>query len=393
MVVTLIKRGAEINDFAEDHGTPLIAACSRPCKNLERLRTVRILIENGANIHTVGPSGDNALQAASFNGHADIVNLLFLNRADVNSRGGKYDTALIAACCSINKVEALKIVNFLIENGADVNAIGKYSSTALFEAALGGHNHIVRLLIKSGANPNAHTHPIKAPLLATFRGREEDIDTAKILLDNGANINASESYAVNIGSMFGSKDYVNFLVGMGASLTPSGSGFTALHATALSGRADIADALIAHGVGMNSHYFDLGTPLHVACSKEADVQILAGLPRPRRDRNRSSAKGNASLNVVEAQSKLASLLNRLSSKRLNLVKLLVEKGADVNALRGRGTSVLHDALKRNDPELVDFLIGQGAIDHAGEDTDPEEATKEDTEEEAEQDAELVFDIF
>ena len=98
-----IKRGADINAFGGSHGTALIAACSGSWEAIERLRTVETLVENGAEIHVQKAYGGNALQVASFNGEAEIVALLLRKGADVNSRGGEYGTALIAACCNVRK--------------------------------------------------------------------------------------------------------------------------------------------------------------------------------------------------------------------------------------------------------------------------------------------------
>jgi ankyrin repeat protein len=56
-----------------------------------------LLIEHSANIDAQGGYFGHALQAASFNGHMNIVQLLIEQGADVNVEGGKYDTALKAA--------------------------------------------------------------------------------------------------------------------------------------------------------------------------------------------------------------------------------------------------------------------------------------------------------
>ena len=69
-----------------------------------------------------------------------------------------------------------------------------------------------------------------------------------------------------------------------------------------------------------------------------------------------------------SESFCAGLVRKRTEKRLALVRLLVEKKADVNAWWVGGISVLHDALERDDQGLVDLLIAQGAIDQAGEDS-------------------------
>ena len=119
-----------------------------------------------------------------------------------------------------------------------------------------------------------------APLVATCRGKENDMEIAKLLLDNGADINASESHAVKMASMVGTKEMVTFLVENRASLRASESGLTALHVAAISARADIADTLISLGVDVNSHDFLLGTPLHFACSAKTDKVIATDTDEP-----------------------------------------------------------------------------------------------------------------
>ena len=92
---------------------------------------------------------------------------------------------------------------------------------------------------------------------------------------------------------------------------------------------------------------------------------------PSIDHDRLLVEGGATyVNALINEMGHASRLRR-NRKRLNMVRLLIEKGANVNARRGRGTSVLHDALKRDDQELVEFLIAKGATDQEGEESNTE----------------------
>ena len=346
----LIGRGADVNAFGDksfgDHyGTPLIAACSSSRKAQERLRIVKTLVQNGANIHAGGRLGDNAMQAASSNALAKIVAFLLLEGADVDSRGGKYGTAIIAACSNNGEKEKeiVETVNLLITNGADINYVDKQCGSALYEATIRGYHDVVKLLIAAKADVNICSDPTNAPLVATCRGKQNDMKFAKLFLDNGADINASENFAVRAASIFGSKELVTFFVKNGAGLMATESGSNALHCTALNARADTADTLIAFGLDINSHDSHWGTPLHFACSAEAD--------------------------------KLLAKDTHKHEKRLAMVKSLVEKEADVNARRAGGISVLQDALKTDDQELVDFLVANGAADHVGKESNREEDEK------------------
>ncbi|KAK8036681.1 hypothetical protein PG993_008664 [Apiospora rasikravindrae] len=61
------------------------------------LYSTRELLENGANVNAQGGDYGNALQAASFRGHKEIVQTLLENGANVNAQGGLYGNALYAA--------------------------------------------------------------------------------------------------------------------------------------------------------------------------------------------------------------------------------------------------------------------------------------------------------
>ncbi|EXU98136.1 ankyrin repeat protein, partial [Metarhizium robertsii] len=89
----------------------------------------------------------NALQAASFRGHLEIVKLLLDKGADVNAQGGLYGTTLHAASSGGH----LEIVQLLLDKGADVNAQGGEYGTALQGASSRGHLEIVQLLQGRGA--------------------------------------------------------------------------------------------------------------------------------------------------------------------------------------------------------------------------------------------------
>ncbi|KAK4220982.1 ankyrin repeat-containing domain protein, partial [Podospora fimiseda] len=68
----------------------------------------------------------NALQAASSEGHQEIVKLLLDKGADVNAQGGFYGNALQAASSEGHQ----QIVKLLLDKGADVNAHGSSQEVA-----------------------------------------------------------------------------------------------------------------------------------------------------------------------------------------------------------------------------------------------------------------------
>jgi hypothetical protein len=142
-------------------------------------RSVKDLINKGADINAQGGFYGNALQAASASGYAEIVQLLLNNRADINVQGGEYGNALQAASASGHA----GIVQLLLNNRADINAQGGFYGNALQAASASGYAGIVQLLLNNRADINAqggfYGNALQA---ASARGHAEIVQ----LLDNGA---------------------------------------------------------------------------------------------------------------------------------------------------------------------------------------------------------------
>ena len=114
------------------------------------VESVRLLLKE-ADINEQGGRYGNALQAASFSGHNEIVRVLLEKGADINAQGGYYGNVLQAA--SYNGHD--QIVQLLLEKGADINAQVRDQGNALQVASFNGHDEIVQLLLEKGADINA----------------------------------------------------------------------------------------------------------------------------------------------------------------------------------------------------------------------------------------------
>lgn len=110
MVELLLEAGADVDAFAENHMSPLAGASKGG-----RLAVIKVLVRKGA---TVTTENSQALCWASFSGHADIVEFLLANGANVNSRmfqGEAYkETALEIAKSQGHR----EIEQILISHGA-----------------------------------------------------------------------------------------------------------------------------------------------------------------------------------------------------------------------------------------------------------------------------------
>jgi ankyrin repeat protein len=192
----LIRAGSAVNARSKDDRTALLTAAWNPGSN----DIIRILIENGADPKAVDASGNTALLAAASTGDNAMVRLLLEKGLDVNAEDSPArDTPLTAAAGGRN----VHIVRLLLRGGANVNvstadvaetvrhgplAIGRL--TPLLLAAPWGPPEMIRLLIRSGAHVNSRDIRGMTPLMLAVASETQDPEVVRILIANGADIHA-----------------------------------------------------------------------------------------------------------------------------------------------------------------------------------------------------------
>lgn len=107
-----------------------------------------ILSEDSEHIDGWCGTFGTALQAASHQGHLDVVQVLLQRGANVNHESGIYGTALVAAA----RRGQSDVCKFLLENGAKVNYISPRFGTALHGSLAFGDAKTVPLLFSHGAD-------------------------------------------------------------------------------------------------------------------------------------------------------------------------------------------------------------------------------------------------
>jgi len=92
-----------------------------------KAQTVKLLIEDGADINAKDKYGNTPLIIAARDDRAEIVKILIENGAEVNAKNEKGETPLYWVLCNDNT----EIAKFLIEKGADVKAKSCFGYTPL----------------------------------------------------------------------------------------------------------------------------------------------------------------------------------------------------------------------------------------------------------------------
>jgi ankyrin repeat protein len=148
-VQSLLQQKAEVNAAQPDGATAIQWAAYR-----DDLEMADVLIAAGADIKLANREGATPLYLASLHGSAPMIEKLLKAGADPNTLGPEGETPLMLAARTGN----LAAMRVLLDRHADVNAKDKLrSTTALMWATEQGHPEAVKLLVEHGAAVGAQT--------------------------------------------------------------------------------------------------------------------------------------------------------------------------------------------------------------------------------------------
>ena len=193
IVQILVKHGADVTARDGTHTSPLHLASSRGSRDI-----VRLLIKHGAGVNALDGSHNSSLHLAlaginhdrssrhrresiewpdsehssyheETDRHTKTVRVLLEHGADVTIRDATHSLPLHLALSK----ESPESVRLLIEHGADVTARDDTHSTPLHLVSNKGSPEIARLLIKHGADVNAlddtHSTPLHLASSVSFK--------------------------------------------------------------------------------------------------------------------------------------------------------------------------------------------------------------------------------
>jgi len=370
IVEASIGKGAEINAYNVDGETALILAAKNG-----HIHIVQLLLSLGADIDMEDSGGWTGLDWAALTGnttlvqqflkascshilsddkvrrvlflaaeegHAQIVQTVLDHKVDVNMRDALGSTALDWAV----PAGRLASTRALLDNGASIDCKDNYGNTVLHWAIQDGD--MIELLISRGAEVDARNGNGQTSLCWT--AQDGTISAAQRLLQHGADVDARDA-----------------------------DGFRPLHRAVLRGRMDMAVLLLSQGAKPDMEGDKFWTPLRVALVKgHTDIAhslatriadaaaVSTTVTAHLADRDTRAYFNTCLAEKAQASTVLTGLRAAIQEDQFERVKVMLEKGADVNAHDTGGWTALMIALWSGNIPLMQLLLEKGAkIDDVG----------------------------
>ena len=360
IVTFFLECGVDVNIRSGEGETSLYLASGSG-----KLDVVRFLIEQGTDIHIKTKFGWNPVHIASKNRHLDVLRILIDAGIPTDIRNGAQMTPLALAASFKGAVE---IGRFLIERGADINARGDGGRVPLHFASGYGHHDMVQLLLDHGANPNIQEDALWSPLhQASANGH---LKIAELLVLRGASIdvfNDKQETPLYQAVQNGEVAIARLLIDRGANLrTVDSNGWTLLHVASYSGHLVVVKLLLRQGAEVDVLDAANKTAVELA-SDNGKAEVAKFIAEYKTDPSirinlRSTTLDTAQVgtNQYATDEEMGSLHAAAEEGNVDLVKSLLERGADINDRDAYGGTPLYRAAAQGNVEVVDLLIEQGA---------------------------------
>jgi ankyrin repeat protein len=345
----LLKAGADVESSNPDGQTALMIV-----SRTGRVEAAQVLLRHGAKVNTVEKwHGQTALMWAAAQGQPEMVKTLVAAGADVNARSivNNWQRQVTAEPRAIYRPAGgltpllyvaregcVDCAKYLVEGGADLDEADPEEVSPLLLSILNGHFDLAAYLIQKGANPGKFDWYGRTPLYAAVdmntlpRGGRPDrpsldrttgVQIIEQLLEAGAYPNPQMKLAPPFRNVGNDR-------GLDRTLT---IGTTPLLRVAKALDAPAIRLLLQHGASINLSTIQGVTPVMAA----------------------------AGLGSVDADTRGIFTTEDVQQRSIDSLKLLIAAGANINSKEsGRGLTPLHEAARWGWNDVVKYLVEQGA---------------------------------
>ena len=390
------------------------------------IELVTWLLEHGANVQAIDECGITIVGTAAYHGHNELVERLLEEHVREEDRSHAIREAFMNA---IQEGHA-PLVQWLIEYGrlAESAQYSKWSAEYLFIAIQLGYADVVRLLHRSGTSLIIRCEGLTALHMAAKAGNAEvvqyidenctadqirkvdsnklmtplhfaaangHLEVVKYLLNKGASFKSCDedkATPLHLAAANGHLEVVKCLVDQKASLKSRNKDYaTPLHLAARYGQADVVQHLVENGANLYAKSHEKDNVLHYAARAESGIAVARCLPEEdiRKLLSQANTYGDTPLSLaaeygrtelikylLEIAPEIVDLADSnditplrivvTSSRKPELVQLLLDYGADIEHKTSNGCSVLLDASVRWNPTEDPFTIAKLLLDHGAD---------------------------
>jgi len=289
---------------------------------------VKSLLKQAADVNAAQGDGMTALHWAAMNGDADLAQMLIVAGANVKAttRLGSYTPLYLASQQGHGT-----IIQSLVKAGADVKAGTPNGTTPLMVASASGELDAVRVLVENGSDVNAKDGVrLQTPIM--YAAASNRADVIAFLASKGADLKATSKVS-DLANL--SREGAGFGGNPQGGIPGGGQGAPGAQAAAPAGGArrgpmpgvdrnyNLNELIVAHG-GL--------TPL------------LYAVRQGYTDSANALMKAGADVNGLSAGDKTSPLLMAIINGHFDLAKVLLDKGADPNAMSAQGVAPLYGVL-------------------------------------------------
>jgi uncharacterized protein len=443
----LIRAGAKVDAKNRDNVTPLAMACL-----YGNVVFIDKLLEAGADAKQRGTAGETMLMLAARNGNPDAIKRLVAAGAEVNAvENTRKTTALMWAAEQKHPLAVKALLNagadFKLRSGpaglprnymaAPVSLRNIEAARKRYaEAAAAGRTYFEQLeyeeahgiqhegrrdatvrspalpVDRQGAGqstqetapPDEDVDAVVAGLVGTggggltaliFAAREDDLESAKYLLDASADVNQTSEYGwTPLLTATNNRHYklAEYLITRGADVNAANKGaWTPLYLATDNRNIEGGDFpvpkpdmdhlefikfLLDHGADPNARvkdntltrtiftmqwFFEAGATSFIRAAQSGDVELMKLLLQYGADPKLATTFGDTALLAAAGIGWVEGVTYEHSAKaNLEAIKMIVELGLDVNAANHDGRTPLMGAALKGRSEVVQYLVDHGA---------------------------------
>ncbi|XP_059477280.1 uncharacterized protein LOC132197766 isoform X2 [Neocloeon triangulifer] len=306
---------------------------------------------------------------AAKKGHFQMLTWLLDGGVDINKKKGYWEQSALHVACFRSDID---IVRLLLERKADVDIGNKYDQKPLHYAAREGHLEVVKILLNNGATVEAKSAKgVTAIHLAAWKGH---LMVLKFLLKkcDKSFIRVCDSQGFNVlhyAALGGNLPVAEFLIAEDKFLIRgrTNNEETTLHMAARGPSPELCQLLVRSGASVLAVDKNGFNAIHHACSNSSlknlsVLEYLISLGDLNIESRTVNGRSALHLATEEPQYFLKDVYKNemMNRARIKMVKMLIERGANILATDGQGCNALHFATQACSSkltyEVIEFLI-------------------------------------